>query len=240
MGRPKEQQARFMTLYFDDVDTAGHQFGPDSREVNAAIERVDSAIGQLIRGIEAMGRPVDLVIVSDHGMAATSPDRVIEIESLAPAGSFELVTQGAAVGLVPLAGREAEVLASVSAPHPHVACWPKARIPEHLHYGTHPRVPPVVCLPDAGWLLLSRETLARRPVRAGGAHGYDPAAPEMATLFLAAGPSFRQGVVLPAFDNVDLYPLLARLIGIKPLPSDGKAEVLSGALLPGARRPVGF
>jgi predicted AlkP superfamily pyrophosphatase or phosphodiesterase len=240
MGRPKEQQARFMTLYFDDVDTAGHQFGPDSREVNAAIEQVDSAIGQLIRGIEAMGRPVDLVIVSDHGMAATSPDRVIEIESLAPAGSFELVTQGAAVGLVPLAGREAEVLASVSAPHPHVACWPKARIPEHLHYGTHPRVPPVVCLPDAGWLLLSRETLARRPVRAGGAHGYDPAAPEMATLFLAAGPSFRQGVVLPAFDNVDLYPLLARLIGIKPLPSDGKAEVLSGALLPGARRPVGF
>ena len=80
MGRPKEQQARFMTLYFDDVDTAGHQFGPDSREVNAAIERVDSAIGQLIRGIEAMGRPVDLVIVSDHGMAATSPDRVIEID----------------------------------------------------------------------------------------------------------------------------------------------------------------
>jgi predicted AlkP superfamily pyrophosphatase or phosphodiesterase len=239
MARPKDQQARFMTLYFDDVDTAGHQFGPDSQEVNTAIERVDSAIGQLVRGIETQVRPVNLVIVSDHGMAATSPDRVIEIESLAPAGSFELVTQGAGVGLAPHPGREAEVLASVSAPHPHVACWPKAQVPERLHYGAHPRVPPVVCLADPGWLLLSREALARRPVQAGGAHGYDPAAPEMAALFLAAGPSIRQGVVLPAFDNVHVYPFLARLIGIKPLPSDGRADVLSGALVQGALRPTG-
>lgn len=239
MSRPKDQQARFMTLYFDDVDTAGHQFGPDSPEVTAAIERVDSAIGQLLRGIEALGRPVNLVIVSDHGMAATSPERVVEIDGLAPAESYDLVTQGSIAGLAPRPGREAEVLAAVAAPHPHVACWPKDRIPERLHYGTHPRIPPVICLADPGWLLLSREALGRRPVRAGGAHGYDPAAPEMAALFLAAGPAFRQGVVLPAFDNVHVYPLLARLIGIRPLPSDGDPGVLSAALAAGARRPGG-
>jgi hypothetical protein len=52
------------------------------------------------------------------------------------------------------------------------------------------------------------------------------------TVFLARGPAFAEGVVLPPFDNVDLYPLLARLVGIRPAPNDGDAQ----ALVP-ARRP---
>lgn len=230
IDRPAELQARFMTLYFDDVDTAGHQFGPDSPEVNVAIRRVDDAIGRLVAGLAARGRVVNLVIVSDHGMSATSPERVVEIDSLVPPGSVEVITQGSGAGLSAAPGREAEVRKALASPHPHVSCWPRDGIPSRLAYGTHPRTPPFLCLAEPGWLLLTRDALSRRAVKPGGAHGYDPSAPDMAALFIASGPAFRKGQVLPGFDNVDVYPLLARLIGVKPLHSDGDPAVLSRAL----------
>lgn len=52
----------------------------------------------------------------------------------------------------------------------------------------------------------------------------------MAATFIAAGPAIRAGVVLPAFDNVDVYPLLMRLLGLAPLPSDGDIAPLLPAL----------
>jgi predicted AlkP superfamily pyrophosphatase or phosphodiesterase len=65
-----------------------------------------------------------------------------------------------------------------------------------------------------------------------GRHGYDPDAPEMAALFVAHGPSFRRGVVLPPFDNVDVYPLLAKVAGIRPEPNDGRLADVAAALRP--------
>lgn len=81
-----------------------------------------------------------------------------------------------------------------------------------------------------GWLILSRATLARRPVKAGGAHGYDPMDPEMAGLFVAHGPAFRAGRVLPAFDNVDVHSLLLRLLGLPSMATDGPLSISGRAL----------
>ncbi len=36
MRRPADTRPRFVTLYFDEVDTAGHHFGPDAPETAAA------------------------------------------------------------------------------------------------------------------------------------------------------------------------------------------------------------
>jgi len=52
----------------------------------------------------------------------------------------------------------------------------------------------------------------------------------MAAVFIASGPAFRHGVVLPSFDNVDVYPLLTHVIGLKPEPNDGKLADVSAAL----------
>ena len=236
MGRPADQRPAFATLYFDDVDTAGHQHGPAAPETRAAVERIDRAIGILVEGLERLGLPVNLVVVADHGMRATSPDRVIEVETLVPPGAIDLVTQGSAAGFAALPGREAEVRRAVQQRHPNAECWARSEIPERLHYGSHPRVPPYLCLARPGWLILSRATLARRPVQAGGAHGYDPADPDMAGLFVASGPAFRRGEVLPAFDNVDVHPLLMGLLGLSGPPTDGDPAVTRRALKPDALR----
>ena len=238
MGRPADQRPAFATLYFDDVDTAGHQHGPAAPETRAAVERIDRAIGALVEGLAGLGLEANLVVVADHGMSATSPDRVIELESLVPAGAFDLVTQGSAAGFAVLPGREADVRRSLRRNHPNAECWARSEIPDRLHYGSHPRVPPYLCLARPGWLILSRATLARRPVRPGGAHGYDPADPDMAGLFVAHGPAFRRGEVMPVFDNVDVHPLLMGLLGLSGPATDGDPAVTRRALMADALRTV--
>lgn len=236
MGRPAGERPDFATLYFDDVDTAGHQNGPESEVTRAAITRIDRAIGTLVAGLDRLGLKANLLVVADHGMRATSPERVIELETLVPPGSFEVVTQGSSAAFVALSGREAEIRKALRQAHPHADCWAKADIPAHLQYGSHPRVPPFVCLAKPGWLILTRAALTRRPVQAGGAHGYDPRDPEMAGLFIANGPAFRSGVVLPAFDNIHVHPLVIRLLQLPPQRVDGNDRVTRRAFAPGALR----
>jgi hypothetical protein len=52
----------------------------------------------------------------------------------------------------------------------------------------------------------------------------------MRAVFTAVGPSFRANARLPAFDNIDVYPLLARLLRITPAPNDGDITPLLPAL----------
>lgn len=226
MRRPAAIRPRFATLYFDTVDTAGHAHGPGAAETDRAITEVDARIGDLVAGLGALGQPADLVIVADHGMAATSPERTIPIAELVDPAQVRIVGDGPYLGVQPLAGQEQAVAAALLRQRAHVQCWRRGEIPARLRYGRNPRVPAFFCLPDTGWMLT-------RPDRApsfGGAHGYDNEAPEMRALFLAAGPSFRAGASLPAFDNVHVYPLLARLIGVSPRPGDGDPAAIAAAL----------
>jgi predicted AlkP superfamily pyrophosphatase or phosphodiesterase len=220
---PAPTRPRFVTLYFDEVDTYGHGDGPDSREVNAALERTDAAVGRLIEGLKSKGlyATANIVIVADHGMAATSPDRVVYLDDMLPAGSYRTISSGPEAGIKPAAGQETAVADLLTASHPHMACWRKAEMPARFHYGQNPRVPPIVCLAQTGWLITTHAQVKQRPV-GKGAHGYDPDDPLMAALFVAHGPAFRKGAVQPAFDNVDVYPLLAKLIGVPPQPNDGR------------------
>lgn len=227
---PGDQRPDFVTLYFDIVDTAGHNHGPDARQTTEAAAAVDASIARLIGGLEARGlaERTTLVIAADHGMAATSPDRAVYLDDLVDVAAVQIVHAGAFAGLNPAPGREAEVRAALIRRHPHMECFDKADLPQRLAYGRHPRAPAIICLPDVGWLAATRD----RPVRrAGGAHGYDNAAPEMAALFIASGAGIRPGVTLDDVDAVDVQPLLARLLGIAAPQGDGDFSDTAPALI---------
>jgi len=232
LRRPAATRPEFVTLYFDTVDTAGHKFGPDGEKTNDAIRAVDAQIGRLTDGLATLGLSANLVIVADHGMAATSPARVIELWKIAKAKDYRAVGYSPVVGLVPTKGREARLAKAVLKPHDHMSCTRKADVPPALHYGQNPRVPPFICIAEIGWIVLATPPPLDRPIEAGGAHGYDPANREMDALFVASGPAFRAAAVLPAFDNVDIYALLAKLMDITPRPSDGSIDSMSPALKP--------
>jgi predicted AlkP superfamily pyrophosphatase or phosphodiesterase len=228
VGRPA-----LVTLYLDAVDHAGHAHGPDSGEVDAALRKVDAALARLVSGLRHRGLYArsNLVIVSDHGMAATGPDRVVVLDRVVDTKHLYLLNAGVVAGLRAKAGHASEVEHALLAPHPHMRCWKKSAIPARLHYGSNPRVPPIVCLANVGWTIAMQDFLDQPHHRvAHGEHGYDNAAPEMRALFIAHGPAFRSHLVVPEFDNVDVYPLLAHVLGIPATPGDGDYDVVRAML----------
>jgi predicted AlkP superfamily pyrophosphatase or phosphodiesterase len=213
MRRPQASRPRFVTLYFDQVDSAGHDEGPDGRGVTRAVAAVDAAIGRLSAGLAALDQPANIVVVADHGMAATSSERVVALDRIADAADFRTVETGPYASVQPQPGHEADLARALLRPHPHMACWAKAAIPARLRYGKNPRVPAYLCLADDGW-----QVLRTMPTTSfiGGEHGYDNALPSMRAVFIANGPAFRSGARLATFDNVDVAPLLRDLIGLPP------------------------
>lgn len=223
------------TLYFDATDTEGHHYGPDSPEVNAAAAKADAAIARLVAGLKARGlfETTNIVVVADHGMAPQPLSGLVEVSALVDPAKVKFVSTGSIVGVRALPGFEAEVAATMLKAHPHLTCWERGKIPARYGYGTNPRVPPIVCLADLGWYFVTASALKKRWAehpRDGGAHGYDPFDPTMRAVFVAHGPAFKRGVVLPVFDNVDVYPLLTRLIGVKGDKGDGTLKPVKAAL----------
>lgn len=213
LRRPTATRPRFLTLYFDTVDTVGHDPGPDSPEMNRTLGELDGQIGRLLDGLAALGQPANLVIVADHGMAATSSTRTIALDRVADPSSYRVLEAGPYASLHPVPGREAALEAALLRPHPHMTCWRKNAIPARFQYGSHPRVPPYLCLAETGWTIVKTATAA---AWAGGNHGYDHQSPEMRALFVAHGPAFRPGVRLPPFANTAVAPLLRQLLRLPP------------------------
>lgn len=232
LDAPPAERPDFIALYFDAVDTAGHNYGPRSPQVRAALRETDAALARLTEGLSKRGLRANIVVVSDHGMAEISADRIIRLDQIVSADAGEALTMGAFLTYYPAAAREAEVSAALLAPHEHMTCWAKDKIPAAYHYGTHRRVAPIICLPETGWEIVTATSLAKWGVK-GGDHGFDPYAPEMQALFLGVGPAFRVATRTPLTDNVDVYPLLMRLLALEPRPNDGGATLSHTALLPG-------
>lgn len=238
LSEPDATRPRIATLYFEHLDKAGHDYGPDSPQAHAALRTLDAALGRLLDGLAAHSRleATDLIVVSDHGMATVPPGNVLAAEDLVPATQASVITIGQVITLIPKPGFEAQVERRLVGAHPHYDCWRKSDLPKRWRSGTHPRTPPIVCQMHEGWDMVTRESIATRPAHDRGSHGYDPALPSMRALFVARGPSFRRGVTLEPFDNVDVYPLLTRLVGIEAAPNDGDASTWAPALAEDAAR----
>jgi predicted AlkP superfamily pyrophosphatase or phosphodiesterase len=226
---PPAQRPAFVTLYFEQVDHAAHYFGPASNETNDALRELDAALQRLVEGLKQRGLfdAANLVVVSDHGGTPSGPDKVVVLDDIVDMNDIDLINTGVLAGFAPKRGHAREVESAVLKPHAHMRCWRKSQVPARLHYGSNARVPPLLCLADSGWLIFTREFMNRPKRRISvGEHGYDNDDPDMRALFVARGPAFRRGLVVPEFDNVDVYALLAHVLRIKPEPNDGNyAEV---------------
>ena len=215
----RDKPPAFVTLYFSQVDSAGHAAGPDSAGVNASIAEVDRAIGRLRDGLQALGllQNAIFIVVADHGMSLVPPQQVIYGPGLLkdfPRVNWEWT--GATSG-VNLGGESKEKVLSALAMHKQLTCWPKRDIPKRLGGGQHRRIPEVVCLAARGWSVTDRAVSLPVP----GQHGFDPADPEMHGLLVIEG----RGISprrLPVLSNLEVYGLMCRLLGLTPAPNDGK------------------
>src|SRR5262249_11293645 len=147
---PSEERPAFVSLYFEQADVAAHSYGPDSLQLNEALVTIDAALGHLVRGLRERHRyeATNLVILSDHGMSATSPGRVVLLDHIVNPQQIELVTSLVNVGIEPKPGYVNTVERALLAPNPHLRCWKKERMPKRFHYGVSGRIPSIQCVPD--------------------------------------------------------------------------------------------
>lgn len=224
---PKEERPDLIMLYFDDPDWAAHQFGPSGIGTGMMISHLDSLMGVLYQGLRALpyGDKVNLIVTADHGMTDISDERFIRIDEVVDTSLCERIVSTNPTTIFSKPGCRDRILEQISKVE-HVSAWKSEEMPEHLHYGRSPHLGDIVVAPDLGW------QFAFTPRGLLGAHGYDPEEPDMQVIFRAAGPDFKRGYVkADKFDNVDIYPLLARLLHIQPAVTDGALDEVSDLLV---------
>ena len=227
---PAEERPTLLALYFGEVDHAGHQHGPDSPQVGAAISRVDTAIGALLDGLHQLGIEdrVNIIVVSDHGMAPASPDRVIFLDDYIDLSHVRVPTRGSLLTVWPAPGEKDAVLARLQKV-PHLRVYRRENVPERWHYSGNARIAPIIAVADEGWTITGHEYARSHDFRKGQ-HGYDNNLRSMQAIFIAHGPAFKPGTNLPPFSNLDVYELMAYLLHVQPAPNDGTLEVFRRVL----------
>lgn len=236
---PVSERPTMFTLYFSDVDDAGHRYSPVSDETRAAVLRVDEMIGRLVSGFKKRGidGKVNLIIVSDHGMAAVPPSNTIVLDDYFDTSLADrVIWVGELTQIWPKADKAGEIYRSIKERLPKTAnIYSKSEIPERFKWRDHRRIPPLIVIPDPGWVIVNRERFNKMRDEGGpggvrGSHGYDNLAPEMRALFIANGDAFRKHKLFLPFRNVEVYNLMCSILGVKPAPNDGDFENVKSML----------
>ena len=218
MKLPEGERPQLVMAYFEYPDYQGHDHGPASVEVRAAVEGLDRLLGMLYGDLRKLpyGADINFIVTSDHGMAQTSPERIVCLSDYLEDGWCERVLPDLPALVFPAKGHEDDIMKALDGV-PHIRAWRKKDVPAYLNYGTDRNIAPIVVLPDEGW------TVSENGKVNPGSHGYDPTSPQMNVIFRAAGPDFKRGYVKSGtFDNTAVYPTLCRLLGIEPAQCDGK------------------
>ncbi|HEU0175839.1 MAG TPA: ectonucleotide pyrophosphatase/phosphodiesterase [Blastocatellia bacterium] len=238
---PDPERPTLILTYFGDVDHAGHESGPDSDGVRQAVAEVDKALNRLVDGLKSrkIFERVNIIIVSDHGMARIDPNQVVFLDDYFDQKEAEAVAwNGCSVNIFPKPGMEQAIYSTLkSKAPPHVTVYRRQDAPTRFHYSNNRRIGDIVVMADEGWTIFSRE-LYRAPARAAngggayrGTHGYDNRLESMRAIFIAHGPAFKQSQVVEPFENVGVYNVMAEILGLKPASNDGGYAAAKAVLL---------
>ena len=228
-GYPPEKRPELVNLYFDEPDATSHSFGPLSPQTGKIVERLDSLMGVLRTKLAALpeAKKINLIILSDHGMEAVSPERYINLKSLVPARMIASISGGNPVYMInPSEGKKDSVLLLLNKSK-GLKAWGKSQLPAKWHFGTNPRIPEIVVVADSSWSIGTRSDGSS--VR-GGAHGYDNSNSDMFSIFYAAGPSFKKNYAFKELNNIDVYNLVCRILNIVPAKNDGDPKHIKNML----------
>ncbi|CAK7237684.1 hypothetical protein SEUCBS140593_010071 [Sporothrix eucalyptigena] len=228
---------QLIAAYVPNVDADGHRYGPNSTEIRGTIAAVDSMLNDIFLGLEErnLTHIVNVVVVSDHGMATTDVSRLMQLEDLVDMDKIQHVDGWPLVGLRPKDDSELEaVYQSVlnrTADNPNLEVYLRdVNMPARYHFSHNPRIAPLWLVPKTGWNIVQKDEFDVAEGKANslvyhprGLHGYDHEHPLMRAIFVARGPAFPHAPnsKLEAFQNIEVYNMVCDSIGIEPKPNNG-------------------
>lgn len=234
----------FLTLYFEDPDEEGHKVGPDDVMITEAVANIDRLIGRIIDGLEERNvfQDVHVILVGDHGMVGTCDKKLITLSDLSPwieipNSWIQSTTPVLSIRPITPSPDPADVVFKMNKAlesgkidnGAHLKMYLKEDLPKRLHYADSYRIPPIVGILDEGYTVEKLKSTGRE---CGGAHGYDNRFFSMRTVFFGHGPRFQRGLKIPSFENVEIYNLIADILGIQGAPNNGSSQFAERALLP--------
>ncbi|XP_057510349.1 uncharacterized protein LOC130792802 [Actinidia eriantha] len=224
----------FMTLYFQDPDSQGHEVGPDDLEITEAVARIDAMVGRLIRGLEEreVFNQVNIILLGDHGMAGVCDKKVIFLDDLKDQGieirKEWVIFDYSVLGIFPprdfnltpteIVARMNKGLEKIENGK-HLKVYVKEKLPTRLHYSGSDRIPPIIGLVDEGYTVTQSGPAGKE--YCGGTHGYDNAYFSMRSIFVGHGPHFKKGVKVESFVNVEIYNVVTSILNIRGAPNNG-------------------
>ncbi|WP_158542619.1 ectonucleotide pyrophosphatase/phosphodiesterase [Lujinxingia litoralis] len=212
----------FATLYFSDLDSVGHSQGPRGSRLFNELQEADANLGYLIDQLEAAGiwPDINILLVSDHGMTALDPDKVIRLDHIIDLSDVFVVEWTPVATIIPDPGKSDAVYQALKAAEENYTVYKKEEIPERLRYTHHERIPELVMIADPPYSIANQYILDNIGINKGG-HGYDPDFQDMHAFFAAHGPAFHSGLESETLHIVDLYALMTHLLEIEPAAHDG-------------------
>eukprot|EP00794_Sanderia_malayensis_P009672 gene9672-10658_t len=219
----------FISVYFGQPDSASHRYGIDTPQVHQAIKKVDDAVGRLVEGLmnRSLNHCTNIVLVSDHGMVNISCSRVLYLDQMI---SLKNIIFGSTLHLYTKSKAQTENITNqMKCKHANLRIFSKydGFVPKRLHFTNSKRIGDVIVMPSLGWQAIANT--GKCPTAIGG-HGFDNINLEMQALFIGHGPSFKKGIIVPQFPNVELYNLFTELLKLRPAPNNGTIGSLSHLL----------
>jgi predicted AlkP superfamily pyrophosphatase or phosphodiesterase len=211
---PEEKRPHLITFYFPDVDHEEHMHGPESAEAYDAVRRVDSTIGKMVAMTDALKLPVNYIVVSDHGMIAVDTLNTLKLPVAIDTTKFYVPDSDVILHLYAKDKKDVrptyEALKKEAVDY---SVYLPDQTPARWHYATgddrYNRIGDILLVPKPPKVFNIR---GRR--MAPGKHGFDNSLPEMQATFYAWGPAFKQNIKINPFNNVHVYPLVARILGL--------------------------
>jgi predicted AlkP superfamily pyrophosphatase or phosphodiesterase len=232
---PEDKRPHFITLYFPEVDGSGHHYGPDTKETEDAVHLIDHAIGDLVQKVDGLGlKNVNFIFVSDHGMIKVDGGTPLEIPAvLLDKNRFDFYNSQTLLRVYVKNPDEVKAVYKQlkASKTDDYEVYLDKKLPKYLHFATrddqYNRIGQILLIPKAPKIFLEKGKKS-----SVGKHGYNPkVVPEMKATFFAWGPEFKNNLVINEFANINVYPLVAEVLGLKiDQPIDGKLKVLKETL----------
>ncbi len=229
---PEADRPHFISLYFSLVDTQGHNTGPNSKELGQAVLKADSLLGKLMADLKKVNLPVNVVIASDHGMLELKqePETFVVLSKLFDTKDTTIVFANGGTQNHIYTKKPDSIYNVLKKQENHFKVYKRSEFLERWHYSKDDRAGDVMMVVDPGYYFIT-EAKKFDPTKhaVSGAHGFDPAiVKDVHGIFYAMGPNIKSGVTISPFENIHVYPLIAKILGLKTHPVDGDVKVLEG------------
>lgn len=215
---PFSERPKIIAMYFDATDSKGHRFGPNSKELNSAIQQLDSVIGKIVSGLEKLNllSKTNIIITADHGMTELSTERIVKINELVSAETF-IEWSEPIMFVWPVEGKVEEVYSLLKSKESHFKTFKSIDMISEFNFGKSNLLPPIMLVADLGWMLSTHEPTERELQRFyPGNHGFRPSEKDMHGIFVASGPSFKKNFKTKILRTIDIYPLLCKINNLIP------------------------